>query len=100
MRLHCVVPGCNHTRGQRKGESPITDQTEWICAKHWMAVPAHMRRRKSTMYRRYRKHFGDTPFWQFEAGSPDRLHSARLDRACRLAWALCKRAAIERGLGI
>lgn len=100
IRLNCIVPGCRHTRGRRKGEPPILDGEEWICGDHWKAVPAFMRRRKTLVGRRYRCRFGNTQWWEFPAGSPERLQAVRLDRMRRMAWRLCRRAAVERGLGI
>lgn len=99
-RLCCCVPGCRRTRGQRKGEPPITAGMEWICGDHWKLVPTFLRQRKSRLGRRYRRAFGDTPYWQYPAGSPDRLAAVKLDRMCGRAWEICKRAAIERALGI
>lgn len=96
----CEVPGCRRSRGQHKGEPPIREDEEWICGEHWKAVPSFLRRRKSRLARRYRRAFGDTPFWQFPAGSPDRLASFKLDKMLRMSWAICKRAAIERAVGI
>ncbi len=48
-RLTCLVPGCKRTK-QRTGSG-----SEWICGKHWPAVPRHMRRRMYRAERRYRK---------------------------------------------
>lgn len=98
-RLQCVVPGCKHTRGDRK-DDPVRPGMEWICGDHWNTVPAFLRRRKSRLYRRYRRAFGDNGYWLYPPGSPDRLTAARLDRMCRASWSICRRAAIERGVGI
>lgn len=99
-RLHCLVPGCRRTRGQRKGEPPLRDDEEWVCGPHWTAVPRFLRQRQSRLRRRYRHAFGDTPYWGFPGGSPKRLASLRLDRLIASAWKLCKRAVIERGVGL
>lgn len=99
-RLRCVVPGCGRTRGQRKGEPPIREDEEWICGAHWQALPAFLRRRKRRLVRRYRRAFGDTAYWQFPAGSANRLAAVRLDRLLRQVWAICKRGAIERAVGL
>lgn len=76
-RLICAVPFCARTRGQRKGDQPIREGEEWICGDHWRLVP---RRLKAISSRARRK------------GRP----SAALGRL----WARCKRAAIERAMGV
>ncbi len=100
LRLACIVPGCKHTRGQRKGETPIEEGEEWVCGDHWRAVPSYLRRRKARFARLYRKRFGDDPFWQFPAGSPKRIEAVRIKNLRARSWEQCKREAIERGLGI
>lgn len=100
QRVSCIVPGCSRTRGQRKGEPPIRLGEEWICGEHWRLVPTFLRRRKSRLAQRYRRRFGDAPFWRYPAGSPNRIEAAKLDRMLRTAWAICKRAAIERAVGL
>lgn len=92
-RLACCVPFCRRTRRKET-------YNEWICAKHWAAVPVTLRKRKALMYRRYRKQFGNTPYWKYPAGSPDRIEAVRLDRLCRVTWERCKVAAIEKAAGI
>lgn len=99
-RLNCAVPGCKRTRGQRKGENPIRESDEWICGPHWQAVPAYIRRRKTKLFQRYRRGFGDNAFWKYPPGSEQRLAALRLDKLCGQAWTLAKRAAIERGVGL
>lgn len=76
LRMACQVPGCRRTRGQRKGEPPLTPTTEWICGDHWRMVPRELRRLLFTARRRRRQ----------------RLHA--------LAWRRAKRAAVERAAGI
>lgn len=100
LRLNCIVPGCRHTRGQRKGEPPLTENQWWVCGTHWPLVPKYLRRRMSWLRNRYRRRFGNTPFWEFKAGSEQRLEAVRLDRLWSKAEEKCKRAAIERGVGI
>ena len=75
-RLRCIVPGCSHTRGDRKGD-PITPGMEWICAGHWRLVPRAL---KAIRTRARRK-------------GKDRVVLARL-------WRRIRREAIERALGI
>src|SRR5262249_21584816 len=91
-RTYCCVPYCRHT--SRKFTS------EWICGEHWRGVPKASRRRLSMVRRRYRRRFGDNGFWEYPAGSPDRLPAVRLDRLWRWCWERCKRIAIERGVGL
>lgn len=99
-RLQCVVPGCSRTRGQRKGEPPIREGEEWVCGHHWALVPAFLRRRRSRLKHLYRRAYGGEPYWRFSAGSAPRVAAVRLDRMLRQSWALCKRAAIERAVGL
>lgn len=91
-RVPCCVPGC------RRSTKLVT--REWICGKHWVAVPKSWRRRLSLIVRRYHKRFGDNGWHVYPAGSPDRLEAVRLTRLWRLMWERCKRAAIERAMGI
>lgn len=68
-RLACVVPGCKRTR--------LADGLfdEWVCARHWPAVPLRYRRAYARAKRKRR--------------SPAAL--ARL-------WRICRREAIEQAL--
>jgi hypothetical protein len=92
-RLPCAIPGCQRTF---KPEG----STEIICGAHWKLAPAHKRRRVALLRTRHRRLCGDGGFWQFPAGSPKRLEGARLERMFRAAWAACKKAAIDRAMGI
>ena len=56
-RVTCLVPGCNRTT-KRTGPN-----TEWICGKHWPAVPKHMRRRLFKARRRYQKTSNRRWYW-------------------------------------
>lgn len=91
-RVACCVPFCRRTRKP--------DCSEWICGPHWLAVPAHIRRRKFKLFRRYRHQFGDQFWGAFPPGSKKRLMAVKLDRLCLKAWDRCKSAAIERAAGI
>lgn len=95
-RIPCVVPFCRRTADEAKYPSG----TVIICGKHWRLAPASWRRRRSKLERRYSRQFGDTPFWEFPAGSPQRIEAARLDRLIHVLWTRCKRAAIEAAAGI
>lgn len=76
-RLMCVVPHCQRTRGERKGEPAITEDSEWICGEHWRAVPRQLKAIKSRAFRQ-----------------------GRPGAALRRIWNKCKRAAIEAAMGI
>ena len=82
-RVNCQVPGCNHTRGQRKGEPPIRDGYEWVCGDHWQAIPKIMR--KVVARTRRRAHARPT--------------HENINSFYRI-WDRAKREAIERGIGI
>ena len=75
-RLACLVPGCRHTRGDRKGD-PILPGMEWICAEHWRLVPRPL---KAIRTRARRKGKGGAVL-------------ARL-------WRRIRREAIERAMGL
>ena len=47
-RLKCEIAGCNRTT---KGDP---EHEEWICAKHWRAIPRKRRRFYSLIKRRYK----------------------------------------------
>lgn len=77
-RIMCCVPGCRRT---------LVDNgkfNEWICQKHWSAVP---RRDRKVYNRRKRIIIQGCLSVTFGAAS-DRL------------WNRCKREAIERAVGI
>lgn len=93
-RLACCVIGCRRTCSGDKG------YTDFLCGTHWPMVSPHLRRRKSKLFRLYRRRFGDNPFWKYKGGSPDRLECVKLMRLCNKAWERCKVQAIERAMGI
>lgn len=97
-RMHCLVPGCRHTRGIRKGETRLPG--EWICGDHWRLVPRYLRARRTSLWRRYRLRLGDVSYWEYPSGSPNRLLGVRLMRLEGMAWDACKRKAVERAMGI
>ena len=72
-RLTCLCPGCRRTTANPKGWN------EWICGKHWSAVPRNLRRRRATARRRARR----DPRWQ--------------SVEYRL-WLRCREAAIDEAL--
>lgn len=47
-RLRCCCPGCRRTK-------PAGEFAEWICARHWAAVPRRLRVRYSRLKRRARR---------------------------------------------
>lgn len=82
-RIACLVPGCTHTRGQRKGEAPVREDEEWVCGDHWRLVPRQMRAIKARAFRRAKRSY-----------TPSNV------RAALRIWARCKREAIERSMGL
>lgn len=99
IRARCLVPFCNHTRGDRKN-SPVHEGMEWICGQHWRAVPRILRHQLSLAYRAYKRRFGANGYWAYPPGSPERLEAVRLDREYLRAWGTCKAAACEAAGGI
>lgn len=92
IRISCQVPFCTHTIGARKGDiEPITPTTQWICRDHWMAIPKKMRTAHSRA-------------WNWDHGKPYRRKGSPLtrnnDSASWRIWRRCKRAAIERAMGV
>lgn len=92
-RLNCCIPFCRRTTRNDEGYS------EWVCGKHWQAVPKTMRRiyirARRVVDRRYR-----WDYWAEPAGSEARIGGHRaVQRTLRL-WRRCKRAAIERAGGL
>lgn len=92
IRLRCCVPFCSRTRGARKGDDyPIEEGMEWICSEHWRAVPKKLRQVQSRSY-------------NWSRGQPYRRRGAPTYRKNRQAagriWRRCKRAAIERAMGL
>lgn len=98
-KIGCLVPFCRSTRGDRKG-GPVTEGMEWICSRHWGAVPKRDRRRLSRAYRWYAKRFGDNAFWTYPPGSPNRLSALRYHKHWERCWERCKAAACDRAGGI
>lgn len=93
-RLPCCVPFCRRTFKNDEGF------VEMICGKHWRMASQVKRRRRTRLFRAYRKRFGDNDYWNYPAGSPQRIAAVRLHRLCQKAWQSCKRDAIERAAGI
>ena len=71
-RVACIVPGCRRTR-------PAGDFEEWICARHWPAVPKRFRQRLF----RFRRRAKQDPRWH---GPEQRM------------WVRCREAAINEAL--
>ena len=71
-RIPCLCPGCRRTR-----KAGTFD--EWICARHWAAVPRAMRGRYSLYKRRARR-------------------DARWIGVAMRMWARCRQVAIEETL--
>lgn len=70
-RLTCLCPGCRRTTAK--------PYVEWICEKHWAAVPRHLRKRRSKLSRLAKR-------------------DCRWERLANRAWSRCKKAAIEEAL--
>lgn len=89
-RLHCLVPFCRRTRGQRKGEPPIRPGKEWICGVHWRHVSRFKKRHRARLLRLIRK---------AEKLNRTSVETHLRDRFLSL-WAEMKREAIEAAGGI
>jgi len=92
LRVRCQVPFCNHTIGPRKDDTdPLTPTTQWVCREHWMAIPKKMRQAHSRA-------------WNWDHAKPYRRKGSPLmrdnDAASWRVWKRCKRAAIERAMGL
>lgn len=72
MRLRCIVPFCNRTRGDRKGD-PLRPGMEWICGVHWRMTSRTWRRRYALIKRRER--------YDLAAGMWCRLKDQAIERA-------------------
>lgn len=104
IRLRCCVPFCQHTRGERKGDkTPIREGQEWICAKHWMALPKALRRVRYRLDRQFDKAMAAEPhfreWWKIE-DEERRIKAILLWNRYKRCWRQCKKLAIERGMGI
>ncbi len=93
-RISCCVPFCRRTYRNDEGYA------EHLCGNHWRLADKYLRRRRGKLEHRYRRKFGNTAFWEYPAGSPERLEAVKLDRICGKAWEACKKQAIERAAGI
>lgn len=103
-RLQCCVPYCRRTRGQRKGEPPISSDEEWICGRHWPLVSYRTRaaynlaKRRARHILKYKPHY--RKFWELPPGAPERCSAVGIVARVGQAWEKCKREAIERAAGI
>lgn len=93
-RISCCVPFCRRTCRNDEG------YVEHLCGKHWRLADKHLRRRRGKIERRYRRRFGNTGFWEYPAGSSERIEAVRLWRLLDRLWERCKKQAIERAVGI
>jgi hypothetical protein len=95
-RVQCCVLGCRRTTGK--------PHAEWICAKHWSAVPKAMRAEWAAEKRKARRILARKPayaeWWVFPAGSSDRLAAVRLWGKMHAMWAKCREAAMEAAVGL
>lgn len=79
-RVPCCVPFCRRTIARDRLPS---EHAEWICGRHWPAVPKHHKRRLRQIER--------------IAKRTRRLSSIML---AQRIWERCKREAIERAMGL
>lgn len=94
-RCQCAVPFCTHTRGPRKGDrEALTPTTQWLCDKHWRAVPLKMRQ---AYHRRENWERGD-PYRR--KGAPAWVRERPNDDGSWRLWERIKREAIQRAMGI
>ena len=84
-RIRCLVPHCRCTIA-RAHLDPAHD--EWICAKHWRAVPRGAKQARQVAMRRHRRALGRARSYLLIA------------EAARRAWKRCKAEAIEAAGGI
>ncbi|MDR6953843.1 hypothetical protein J2X65_003206 [Ancylobacter sp. 3268] len=84
--IGCCIPFCRASRGDRKGD-PLTAHMEWICSRHWRAVPRRLKQRRASLRR-------------MEARTSDAARLQRIHAADARAWSACKRAATEAAGGI
>jgi hypothetical protein len=118
IRLRCAVPGCRRTRGQRKGEPPISEGEKWLCGPHWKLIDrrlkAYRTKRLRMIYRVWEmanaacearlaeiapaRAADDDVAWGLAAA---RSKAARRWRRTKdLIWRRMTRQAIERAAGI
>lgn len=84
-RCACLVPGCRRTTKPGPGE--------WICQRHWQAIPKDRRRVLRRIRREYRRRFGNAGFWEFPLGSEQRMAAHQLEIRWRRVWRCLKRVA-------
>lgn len=97
-RISCCVPHCRRTRANTEGWD------SWICGEHWRLVPKKMRAVKNRNAREIRSAIAKNPlvaeYWKMPPGAPERIAAVRLWNTHDRIWSRCKRAAIEKGMGI
>lgn len=69
-RIGCLIEGCKRTRVNKPGFS------EWICQKHWGAIPKNYRKLHAMANRKYKK---------------GQINTARINRI----WEKCKQQAYQ-----
>lgn len=85
VRVRCLVPHCDHTRGDRKDDQ-LHPGAEWICGEHWRRVPRRLKLIRSRLRRRRARLGGKM--------------TAVMQGIENRSWELCKRAAIEAAGGL
>lgn len=81
-RLACLVPGCRCTTAVTPMIERHGPMAEWICAKHWRAVPQFERRHLAKARRYLRRRYSQT-----------------IARVADRAWQRCKAEAIAAATG-
>jgi hypothetical protein len=110
-QVRCLVPFCNCTRGDRKGDPLPADITfyEWICARHWSAVPTTWRKVYRRAWRKLdaAKAHNAAAMAECRANRVPRISNKaeffaeyHARRALHRLWDRIKRLAIERAMGI
>lgn len=87
MKTRCSIMGCRHETSR-----PI-EGAEWICARHWSALPKRQKRAFTRLVRRWRRMTASVA--AFDPVEYDRL-IVRLDRL----WEWLKRRAFEIDAGL
>lgn len=94
-RVRCCVPFCQRTAPPVRKDGQAVD--EFICAEHWRAADAELRRR----YNRERKRLRPLLAQPVDGYTPDQRHELLAAwRWLVTMWTEVKKQAIEKALGI
>lgn len=96
-RVPCCVPHCRRTRKPGGGQF-------WICGIHWRFVPMAVKAEYRLVRKRTLRILDRRPqyrdYWKLPPGSPQRLRAHAMWMRVDQVLEKCKRAAIERAMGI